>query len=354
VSARLLGSTPMGTGMPRHGSADLSLQRARRVRRARASAICASVPVVRVRPGKVVKVQLPSCDGPLRWSIGAHPRQGKVRRAGGRIAYRSARQHRGLDELVLHGRPASSAAGAAAPAVSVPVQLYVGSPAKASLKLRALGASVTAGFGFYANGGAMSFTSLYGCRPADSGYNDACSSNSLTTKSSQGDLTFAPDYGLSNNVSWAAQWANAHGIKNYKNVGVSGSAPGDWIPGGSLYALTQGVEADKPNYVVLTLGANPLLSDVLFGIDTMGCALESDLFGDFTQCVTNAFASVSLEQNLTAIYKELLSKTKATILLMQYHLSIPSVALAYSAVQIEQMGDLLNGMIVSVAESLQS
>ena len=84
---------------------------------------------------------------------------------------------------------------------------------------------------------------------------------------------------------------------------------------------------------------------MLFGIDTMGCALESDLFGDFTQCVTNAFASVNLEQNLTAIYRELLSKPRRRILVMQYHLSIPSVALAYSAVQIEQMGDLLNGMI---------
>jgi lysophospholipase L1-like esterase len=342
-----------GDGDAEARSADVSLQRVHRVRRARASATCASVPVARVRPGKVVRVQLPSCDRPLRWWIGARPRHGKARRTGGRIAYRPARDHRGLDELVLRGRPTSSAVGAAAPAVSVPVRLHVGSSPKASPKVRALGDSVTAGFGFYANGRAMLFTSLYSCRPTDS-YNDACSSNSLTTNSSQGDLSFAPDYGLSNNISWAAQWANAHGITNYKNVGVSGSAPSDWIAGGPLYTLTQGVEADKPDYVVLTLGANPLLSDALFGIDTMGCALESDLLGDFTQCVTNAFASVNLEQNLTAIYKELLSKTKATILLMQYHLSIPSVALAYSAVQIEQMGDLLNGMIASVAESLGS
>lgn len=342
-----------GDGRAEARSAAVSLQSVRRARRARASATCASVPVVRVRPGRVVKVQLPSCDRLLRWSVGARPSHGKVRRAGGRMAYRPDPGHRGLDELVLRGRSATAAA-AAAPAVNVPVQLHVGSRATAGLKVRALGDSVTAGFGFYANGRAMSFTSLYGCRPADSGYNDACSSNSLTTNSSQGDLSFAPDYGLSNNVSWAAQWANGHGITNYKNVGVSGSAPGDWIPGGSLYSLTQGVEADRPDYVVLTLGANPLLSDVLFGFDAMGCALESDLFGDFTQCVTTAFASVNLGQNLSAIYKELLSKTKATILLMQYHLSIPSVALAYSAVQIEQMGDLLNGMIASVAESLES
>jgi hypothetical protein len=86
----------------------------------------------------------------------------------------------------------------------------------------------------------------------------------------------------------------------------------------------------------------------------MGCALESDLFGNFTRCVQRAFASVGLQQNLAAIYGELLANTGATILLMQYHLSIPSIAPAYSAVQLEQMGDLLNGAIASVAQSLDS
>jgi lysophospholipase L1-like esterase len=293
----------------------------------------------------------------MRWALGLRPRHGKVRRGKARIAYRPGSGYRGLDELLLRGRPAGTGraggSGAAA-AVTVPVRLYIGPRATAGLTGRAIGDSVTAGFGFYHDGSPMLFPSLFHCRPADTGYNDACSSNSLTTNSSRGGLSFSPDYGLSNNISWAAQWANAHGITNYDNVAVSGAAPADWGPGGSLYTLTQNVEADDPDYVVLTLGANPLLSDVLFNIDTMGCALKSHLFGDFTQCVQTAFASVGLEQNLGAVYQELLAKTDATILLMQYHLSIPSIALAYSSLQIEQMGDLLNDAIASVAQSLGS
>jgi lysophospholipase L1-like esterase len=339
-------------------SRHISLQRLRRIRRVSARPTCSSVPVVPVRPRTIARIELPSCDRPIRWSVALRPEHGRVRLAGRSIAFRPARNHRGLDHLVLRGRTAgtrrSGSRSAGLRAVTVPVRLHVGPPATTGLKVRALGDSVTAGFGYYANGKTMSFTSLPGCRPAASGYNDACSSNSLTRNSSRGGLSFAPDYGLSNNVSWAAQWANAHGITNYENVAVSGSAPGDWIQGGSLYSLTQRVEDDDPDYVVLTLGANPLLSNVLFGIDTMGCALESDLFGNFTQCVLKAFASVNLQQNLTAIYQELLTETEATVLLMQYHLSIPSIALAYSAVQLEQMGDLLNQTIASVAQSLGS
>jgi lysophospholipase L1-like esterase len=340
-----------GDGRAEASSADVSLQPMRRARRRRARPTCASVPVVPVRRRQLVRVDLPSCDAPLRWSVVVRPRHGTVRRGNGWIAYRPEPGHRGLDQLVLRAR---SAGASRTGGRSSAVQLYVGPPATAGMQVRALGDSVTAGFGYYADGSAMSLASLLDCRPADSGYNDACSSNSVTTNRSLGGLSFAPDYGLSNNVSWAAQWANAHGITNYANLAVSGSTPGDWIPGGSLYALTQSVEADDPTYIVLTLGANPLLSDSLFGIDTMGCALESDLFGGFAQCVLKAFASVNLQQNLAAIYRELLAKTKATILLMQYHLSIPSIALSYRAVQIEQMGDLLNDAIASVAQSLAS
>jgi lysophospholipase L1-like esterase len=340
-----------GDGHVEARSADLELQRLRGGSRVRPT--CASVPVRRVRPRGTVRFDLPSCDRGVRWSLGVRPRHGSARRIGGTIAYRAGRGHRGLDELSLRGRTVDGGASRAAE-ISVPVALYVGPAGTAGLKVRALGDSVTAGFGFYSNGKAMFASSLFDCRPAASGYNDACSSNSLTTNSSSGGLSFAPDYGLANNVSWAAQWANVHGITNYANVAVSGSAPGDWAPGGSLYEVTQSVEADDPDYVVLTLGANPLLSNILFGLDPMRCALESDLFGDFTTCVEMAFANVNLEQNLSAIYQELLAKTDATILLMQYHLSIPFIALAYRSVQLERMGDLLNDTIASVAASLDS
>jgi lysophospholipase L1-like esterase len=336
-----------GDGHAEARSVAVSLQRRGRMLRTPASATCASVSVMRVRPGRVVSFDLPACDRRVRWSLGVRPRHGKARRVGGRIGYRAGRRHRGLDELVLRGRPAGAAA------VTVPVRLYSGRRGTAKLKVRALGDSVTAGFGYYADGSTMPISRLLDCRPAATGYNDACASNSLTTNSSRGRLSFAPDYGLAHNVSWAAQWANAHGITNYTNVAVSGSAPGDWRRGGSLYKLTRGVESSDPDYVVLTLGANPLLSDVLFAGAT-GCAHEPDLLGGFTECVLRTFASVGLRQNLSGIYRELLGKTDATILLMQYHLSIPAIPLAYSPVQLERFGELVNEAIASVTRSLSS
>ena len=76
--------------------------------------------------------------------------------------------------------------------------------------VRALGDSVTAGFGYYSNGTPMTIGSLLGCRPPEKGYDDACSSNSLSHQQ-QAKLEYAPDYGLANNISWAAQWANEYG-----------------------------------------------------------------------------------------------------------------------------------------------
>jgi lysophospholipase L1-like esterase len=337
-----------GDGHAEARSVAVSVQRRGRVLRIPAAATCASVPVMRVRPGRVVRFDLPACDRRLRWSLSVRPRHGKARRVGGRIGYRAGRRHHGLDELVLRGRPPRAAA------VTVPVRLYSGRRGTAKLKVRALGDSVTAGFGYYADGSTMSISNLLACRPAASGYNDACSSNSLATSSSTGRLSFAPDYGLAHDVSWPAQWANAHGITNYTNVAVSGSAPGDWRRGGTLHRLTRGVESADPDYVVLTLGANPLLADVLAGGSTTGCAREPDLFGGFTRCVLRAFASVGLQRNLSGVYRELLAKTDATILLMQYHLSIPAIPLGYTPVQVERFGELVNEAIASVARSLRS
>jgi hypothetical protein len=70
--------------------------------------------------------------------------------------------------------------------------------------------------------------------------------------------------------------------------------------------------------------------------------------------VLRAFASVGLQRNLSGVYRELLAKTDATILLMQYHLSIPAIPLGYTPVQVERFGELVNEAIASVARSLRS
>ncbi len=272
------------------------------------------------------------------------------------VAYRAARGARGWDGLTLSGRRADasgSAAGAANAAVAAELPILVGGAAS-SLRVRAIGDSITAGFGWYSTGAPMSGWSLPWCRPS-SPLNDACSSNSTTTSNSAL-LVYAPDYGLSNKIAWPAQWAAANGITDFANYAVTGSAPSDWRPGGAFYPQLRAATDSRPDYLVFTLGANPLLSNVLFGIDNMKCALESDLFGNFTRCVLDAFARVNLTGNLTAVYAELLGRTPATtkIIAMQYYTAVPSIALAYTSQQLERMSDLLDGVIASTVAAAGS
>jgi lysophospholipase L1-like esterase len=135
---------------------------------------------------------------------------------------------------------------------------------------------------------------------------------------------------------------------------VSGSEPINWAPGGSLYETTERIESEDPDYILMTLGANPLLSEMLFGVENMGCAIYADLFGRYDECIEESFAEVKLQKYLKSVYVDLIAKTDATIFLMQYHLSIPSTALAYTAFQIAEMGRLLNREIAAVAAEVGS
>lgn len=296
--------------------------------------LCSTVPASRTRPGRRTMVQLPVCTSAVAgpWRITQQPQHGSAHIQEGSLVYRSGPRFRGTDVLTLSG--------------DQQVRFTVG--ASGSPVVRALGDSVTAGFGYYSDGSSMTIFHLFECRPPEKEFDDACSSNSLT-RTNKGKLEYAPDYGLSNNVSWAAQWANEHAITNYENLAVSGSEPANWAPGGSLHPTTARIESEDPDYVLLTLGANPLLSEMLFGIDNMGCAIYSQIFGGYRECVEKAFAGVHLQANLKRLYTDLVNNTSATIYLMQYHLSVPSTALAYSATQIAEMVKLLNREIAAVA-----
>lgn len=297
--------------------------------------LCSTPSASRTGPGRRTRVPLPACVTKRQWRIVTQPESGHAHIEGGSLVYRPGAGFRGTDMLALNG--------------GRQVRFTVGAPGE--VVVRALGDSVTAGFGYYSNGRSMTFGRLLECRPPEKKYDDACSSNSLVTNNKQ-ELVYAPDYGLSNNVSWAAQWANEHGVTNYENLAVSGSAPGDWAPEGQLHETTERIEAEDPDYVLMTMGANPLLSEMLFGIDNMGCAIYSQIVGGYSECVERAFAEVNLQKNLRDLYADLVQHTDATIYLMQYHLSVPSVALAYSATQIAEMGQLLNREIAAVAAAV--
>ena len=337
----------------RDGSADLAAGDTERqpLPRDYARRLCATVPQLRARPGRSVSARLPACGTSVRWHV-SRARHGTATIRDGRLVYRPARGFRGTESLELRGRRAGAGSSARRGRPMAPVQIKVLSGAEVSV--RALGDSVTAGFGYYDDGSLMQFTSLLDCKPGAKTYDDACSSNSLNRDDEAAQVEYAPDYGLSNNVSWAAQWANQYGVANYANFAVSGSEPKDWSPGGQFYDTTKRVEAESPDYILLTAGANPLLSEMLFGIDNMGCAIWADVFGRYRECIEGAFAGVKLRANLKSLYTELVDNTHATIYLMQYPLSVPSAALAYSATQIAMMGQLLNDQIASVAAEVSS
>jgi lysophospholipase L1-like esterase len=336
-----------GDGRAEYGSRDSSLQRAPAT--VSEEGRCSTVPATRVRPGREVVIELPICEAQREWDFFDRPKQGRMRIRDGRLIYRPPAKFRGTQEIKLVGLVESGVASTS----EVEPLTFTAFPITVTTAedpvVRALGDSVTAGFGYYSNGAPMTIGRLLECRPAAKAYNDACSSNSLNTASARGRLEYAPDFGLANDISWPAQWAHEHGVTNYANFAVSGSEPADWAPGGELHATTARVESEDPDYVLMTMGANPLLSEMLFGLDNMGCAIESDLFGGYRECIEAAFAAVHLQANLKSLYSDLVKNTGATIYLMQYHLSVPSTALAYSATQIAMMGKLLNREIAAVA-----
>jgi lysophospholipase L1-like esterase len=317
-------------------------------------ALCSSVPQFAVPGGRTVSHPLPACSRPLRWRVADGPEGGRAWIEGGRFFYRAPRGRSGADSLVLRGLPVGragepgvrAARGGAEAGVPVPVSFTVGTGP--GLVVRAMGDSVTAGFGYYGDGESMGILNLPECRPTPP-YDDACSSNSEVLQSGSRIILYASDYGLTNNISWAAQWANRYGVTNYENLAISGSEPKEWAPGGSLHATTEAIEAEDPDYILMTVGANPLLSEVLFGVDHMGCAIYSDLFGNFAECIESAFAGVGLNANLRKLYTDLVEHTDATVLLMGYPTTIPSVALAYSSAQVAEMGQLLDREIAKVA-----
>jgi lysophospholipase L1-like esterase len=298
----------------------------------RKRALCSSVPHLRVRPGKRAVVPLPVCDAPAVWAV-ASPQFARIK--GEQLIVQAPKRVRGRSELYLLGNSSQY------------TQVTVGAATEGTV-VRALGDSVTAGFGYYDDGSSMTIGQLLECRPAAKEFDDACSSNSLN-RNSEEKIKYATDYGLANNVSWAAQWANEYGVTDYKNFAISGSEPKDWAPEGEFHSTTEQIASEDPDYILMTMGANPLLSNMLFGVDNMGCAIYADVFGGYRECVERAFAEVGLQKYLKALYSDLVANTDATIFLMQYHLSVPSSALAYGATQIAAMGQLMNREIAAVA-----
>ncbi|HET9198884.1 MAG TPA: SGNH/GDSL hydrolase family protein [Solirubrobacterales bacterium] len=297
--------------------------------------VCSSVPHLRVKPGARISVPLPVCDAERRWTARGRSR-GQARVRAGRLVYRAPQGFRGTDEVELVSRSVRQLA-----------RITVGTGGNP--RVRAIGDSVTAGYGYYGTGGWMGPVEFFfDCKPAAANFNDACSSNSRSKKSKEGAVEYLlPDYGLAGNVSWVAQWANEHNVTDFENLAISGSEPKNWAPGGTFYKTTREMEREDPDYVLFTLGANPMLSQMLLEPSEWWCALVKGLEG-YEKCVAEKFEAVELRRWLKALYADLLTNTSATIYVMQYHLSIPVSAVFERTVEIARANQMLNEEIAAI------
>ena len=190
------------------------------------------------------------------------------------------------------------------------------------IKVYALGDSWTAAFGYYGDGTEMPVTALPFCKPGSGVLNDRCSSNSPLT-SLQGDqsLQFLPDYGYSNNVSWVAQLTRqlasaGADVSTFSNQAISGATPSDFLTGGGSNSVLTSTVAADPNLTFMTLGGNPLLGDVLFGLK--GCE-DDRKAGKLYDCVTGLINNeYKVPERLASIYEELLKAPNNHVVISSY------------------------------------
>jgi lysophospholipase L1-like esterase len=225
-------------------------------------------------------------------------------------------------------------------------------------RMRALGDSVTAGFGYYANGGLMSVLDLPDCKPA-SVVSNRCSSNSDEGPDYSGPPEWSTDFGLANDVSWAAQFANdlqggghVTAPDMFQNRAVTGSAPSDWLPGGLLNGQLNAIVAENPELIAFTMGANPLLTDILLTTAGEACSFTESVAA-LESCVQPFFQQVQLTTRLQQFYTALLKTSDSSLVTFQYNLSVPSANL-FDAWQLEAMTDYFNAQIATAVNNTRS
>jgi lysophospholipase L1-like esterase len=252
--------------------------------------------------------------------------------------YTPAAGYVGADSVPL---AISGAAGSSAWTLRLAVQPW---------RFWAIGDSVTAAFGYFGDGSPMTtLTQLLACRPGND-LSDRCSSNTDKGENYVGPVVYSADYGLANDVSWAAQFANdlqggghlSAADGTYKNLAVTGSAPTDWLPGGGQYPQLQQVMAADPDLVAMTIGANPLLYDILETSSGQACQSQTATVALFRACIQQIFDSAGLVPNVQRLWSTLLAGTRhAQVIAFEYHTPVPWFT-TFTAEEDEQIVALFN------------
>jgi hypothetical protein len=283
---------------------------------------------------------------PLSGALGAVRRSGTPTRRTFTARLRPAASFVGQDVLLVLAR---GGGGSDVGAISVSTLPW---------RMRTIGDSVTAGFGYYANGGLMSALDLLECKPG-AVVTNRCSSNSDAGPGYDGAPEWSADFGLANSVSWAAQFAN--GLQGggrvtapdmFQNRAVTGSAPSDWLPGGILNGELNAVVAENPDLIAFTMGANPLLTDILLTTAGEECAFTESVAA-LLACIQPFFAGEQLLPRLQRFYAAVLGAPDSTVVTFQYPLAVPSANL-FSTRQLEAMTDYFNAQIATAVANTKA
>jgi uncharacterized delta-60 repeat protein len=190
------------------------------------------------------------------------------------------------------------------------------------VRLRAIGDSVTAAFGFYPGGTPMPLSDLVICLPPKRPDN-RCSSPQ--------------------EVAYPAVYARRHGIKDFANFAVSGATPRDWASGFFSQDLTRVVASD-PDITALTLGANPVLATVM----TTG-QLCVRLIP--RTCVDGLLRKYAVASHLRYVYERLLDAPRNHVFVMEYPYTVPALL---SGANVHLFLQKLNAVIEGTVRRLQA
>lgn len=229
-------------------------------------------------------------------------------------------------------------------------------------RMRAFGDSATAGFGFFSNGEEFELLRFPECEPPTP-INDRCSSNSDGGYKYEGPINWSADFGLGNDISWAAQFANdwqggGHitAPVMFQNRAVTGSTPAEWLPGGPLNSVLTTILREDPDLIAFTLGVNPLLGKILEEFEGRACIVKSTTVEAVEKCIEPIFNSVAVRERLESIYKGLLGAPDAEVVTFQYHLAFPELAAieGFQPWQIEALINYLNAQIAAAVGSVKA
>ena len=237
---------------------------------------------------------------------------------------RSSRRGRLSALVVCDAAVAALGAGVVTSAASAQV------PQNTPFVLRAIGDSVTAGFGYCGlvdpdctngPGQPYSLNERSVCTGGD--YDDRCSSDKGDTTAHLPGTDGVPA------ISWAAQFAVREDIPDYINFAVTGSTPSQWddnTPHGfyNFDTLMANVLNAHPDLTLMTLGANPVLRQFYSNPLNIACVALGTI-AIVESCARKELEKADTMRHLEHVYEKLLSDPTNHVIVMGYHTPHPAL-----------------------------